>query len=106
RAFFRQGSSENKLGSELDLAVVTGRRRNCPERSGAKRAVRIGKLRVIEGVEEFRPELEFCAFFDRKILDQRKVGIHEARSREIVPAEISEGERRGQYEGRSVNAAV
>ena len=53
-------------------------------------AVRIGEVRVVENIEELRPELQPLYFPEVKVLGNGDIQILEARIREHIPAHITE----------------
>src|SRR5436853_2968576 len=96
---------ENKFCAELNVTIVGRGLRYVAERSGFPSRIRISEIRMIENVEHFRAELEFEPLLDRKILKDRKIGIHESGSDENVATRITKSELRGQGKSTRINAS-
>src|SRR2546427_594911 len=95
---------ENKFCAELNVTIVGRGLRYVAEQSGIPSRIRISEIRMIENVEHFRAELEFEPLLNRKILKDRKIGIHESGSDENVASRIAKSELRGQGESTRINA--
>src|SRR5258708_27916663 len=94
----QEGGLERQLETELHETRVVHRGSDRAKRRGVeirhkKAAGGVGgrKLRMVEEVEEFRPEIQAHVFPRQgELLDNRKVGIDEVRSRQRRARRISE----------------
>src|SRR5437773_228426 len=94
---------ENKFCAELNVTIVSRSLRYVAERSGIPSRIRISEIWMVENVEHFRAELEFEPLLNRKILKDRKIGIHEPGADENVASRIAKSELRGQSESTRIN---
>src|ERR1700704_6359185 len=94
---------KRKLQRKLDLTWITSCRQKSklwrPKGCGVDRILRsgFGKLQVgmIEYVEKFSTEFQFCALGDCEILEQREVPYLIARALHSVPANVTERPQSG-----------
>ena len=72
---------ENELGGKLHDSGVRNRSRDFAEGSGlALVASRIGEMRRVGQVKEFKSGLESVPFHHRKILEHREIAVDKSRS--------------------------
>src|ERR1017187_2594154 len=71
--------SEQELGAELEGTRALGARQ-LSEVAGGHRCLQTGELRVVEGVEGFRPELEPGALLNLERFEQRHVPVVASRA--------------------------
>src|SRR2546427_12038002 len=83
-------TSEDELQPELDLAGIKRLLRQAEGRVAQVSNWRI-EVRVVEQVEEFRPELDAEAFAHRDLLEEREVGARKPGSAERGPAQVPVG---------------
>src|SRR5271157_23858 len=88
------GSLENHLQRELDLPRREGGA-NGPEGGIGSLRVRYAEIRVIQEVEELRPELQVGALAKVEVLVDRKVPLVEIGCAERIAADISVGRTGG-----------
>ena len=53
-------------------------------------AIRAGKLRTVEDVEHFGPELNFCLFFNRKAFGQRRINLPDSGTSQKIAGYVAE----------------
>src|ERR1035441_3695385 len=76
--------SEQELGAELEGTRALGARQ-LSEVAGGHRCLQTGELRVVEGVEGFRPELEPGALLNLERFEQRHVPVVASRADHGIP---------------------
>src|SRR5579872_2864994 len=79
---------EIQLQSELDQ-TRSARLADLTKCSAESAGTRIQKLCVVEGVEEFRAELDFLRLRDLRILQKRNVPVVDSRPPKRVPSQIA-----------------
>src|SRR5690606_36778855 len=99
--------------AELDLALGRNGARNNPEtsrRCGGQCRVedchRQTEVGMIEGVEEFGPELDVEGFGDWDLLCQRQIDVMELGSVQAVAAQVAKGPLAGDSKGLGIDPPV
>src|SRR6185369_13452296 len=86
--------SKQELERELKLPRIICRSVLSKRRRKGCSAGNVGKICVIEDIEDFGPELQCGVFSNGRVLDQRKIHSALARSGNDIPCRVAEGELR------------
>src|SRR5208337_4672280 len=86
--------SESKLSSELDEPWISGLTDHAKLRPRADVTIRVIELRVIQEVEELRPEFKAVALFERNSLNDCEIPVVNWRTAEHIVSGVPKLARR------------
>src|SRR5262249_43354975 len=94
------------LQPDLNLSRRQYRGGDFAEVGVAQARIRVGEMRVVEGVEEFRSELNRPLFADSETFEKRQVEVNHTGPTRVALAGVTEGELRGRSETASVEPSI
>ena len=92
-------SLEDKFGCKLGLAGKAAPE-DLPKRgTGLDIVVRLVKVGMVEHIEKFSPDLDFCAFRNREILERTEIHVLVLGTDQVIPALGAKSVRNGVERG-------
>src|SRR5215467_10802546 len=103
---WRTDRLKRQLQPDLNLSRRQRRGGDLAEGGVAQARIRVGEMRVVEGVEEFRAELNSPLFVNGEPFEKRQVEVNHSGPTRVALAGVTEGERGGRNETARVEPSI